>query len=257
MTNQAAPRVYRTEALVLKGYDYGEADRILTLLTPHSGKMRAIAKGVRRTKSRMSGHLDLFTRSTLLIARGRQLDIVTQAETVENFRPMRGDLVRVSSAHYVAEILDEFSAENLPNYPLYALAIATLRQLGGDGDLDLTLRSFEMQSLAHTGYRPQLHRCLQCGTEIVPGQNRFSPKLGGILCPDCGMADSAAPPISVPALKLLRHLQTNPDGLRSLTSIPVVAKQEVEQRLQEYVTHRMEGRLRSVRFLEQVRADQS
>lgn len=254
MTPAGAPRVYRTEALVLKGYDYGEADRVLTLLTPHSGKMRAIAKGVRRTKSRMSGHLDLFTRSTLLVARGRQLDIVTQAETIESFRPMRTDLLRLSSAHYVAEILDEFSAENLANYPLYALAIATLRQLSGEGDLDLALRSFEMQSLTHTGYRPQLHRCLQCDAEITPGQNRFSPKLGGVLCPDCAAADSAAPPISVPALKLLRHLQTNPEALRTL-SIPDAAKGEVGQRLQEYVFHRMEGRLRSVRFLEQVRAD--
>src|SRR5579864_2914277 len=93
-------RVYRTEAIVLKGYDYGEADRILTLLTPHLGKLSAIAKGVRRTKSRMSGHVDLFTRSSLLIARGRQLDIITQADTLENFRPVRSDLWRSSPRHF-------------------------------------------------------------------------------------------------------------------------------------------------------------
>src|SRR5437588_93894 len=113
LTNHSAPRVYRTEAIVLRGYDYGEADRILTLYTPNSGKLRAIAKGVRRTKSRMAGHLDLFTRSNMLVARGRQLDIVTQAETIESFRSMRDDLSRVSLAHYVAELVDSFTAEQL------------------------------------------------------------------------------------------------------------------------------------------------
>jgi DNA repair protein RecO (recombination protein O) len=86
--------VYRTEGIVLKGYDFGEADRILTLYTPQLGKLRAVAKGMRRTKSRMGGHLDLFTRSNLLVARGRQLDIVTQAETIESFASMRTDLLR-------------------------------------------------------------------------------------------------------------------------------------------------------------------
>src|SRR5436305_15097079 len=120
-----APRVYRSEGIVLKAYNYGEADHILTLFTPNAGKLRAVAKGVRRTKSRMAGHLDLFTRSSLLVARGRQLDIVTQAETLENFRAMREDLVRLSYGHYVSELLDSFSAEGLANEPLYALTVHT------------------------------------------------------------------------------------------------------------------------------------
>src|SRR5579864_3749824 len=147
-------RVYRTEAIVLKGYDYGEADRILTLLTPHLGKLSAIAKGVRRTKSRMSGHVDLFTRSSLLVARGRQLDIVTQADTLENFRPVRTDLWRSSFCHYVAELADDFSGENLANYPLYSLVIGTFRRLAERSDLELVARAFEVCLLGVTGYRP-------------------------------------------------------------------------------------------------------
>src|SRR5947209_5448766 len=116
-----APRVYRTEAIVLKGYDYGEADRVLTLYAPEHGKVRAIAKGVRRTKSRKAGHLDLFTRSSLLLATGRQFDIITQAETIETFRAVREDLWLSTCAHYVAELVDGFTAEQLPNYPVYAL----------------------------------------------------------------------------------------------------------------------------------------
>src|SRR5436305_9819437 len=118
-----APRVYRSEGIVLKAYNYGEADHILTLFTPNAGKLRAVAKGMRRTKSRMSGHLDLFKRSTLLVARGRQLDLVTQAETIESFSAMREDLWRSTYCHYVAELVDAFSVEVMANYPLYALTV--------------------------------------------------------------------------------------------------------------------------------------
>jgi DNA repair protein RecO (recombination protein O) len=255
LTDPKAARVYRSEALVLKAYDYGEADRILTLYTPQHGKLRAIAKGVRRPKSRMTGHLDLFTRSHLLVAHGRQLDIITQAETIESFRPMRDDLLRLTYAHYVAELLEAFTAEQLANYPLYSLAVATLRRLASAGSLDLAVRSFEMQLLALTGYRPQLRSCLNCDAAIAPGVNRFSAKMGGILCPNCAAADTASVPISIDALKVLRNLQSNEEAVLSLRNLPEPIRGEVEQRLQDYVTYRMEARPRSTRFLNQVRAE--
>jgi DNA repair protein RecO (recombination protein O) len=248
-------RIYRTEAIVLKGYDYGEADRILTLLTANSGKLRAIAKGVRRTKSRMSGHVDLFTRSSLLIARGRQLDIVTQADTLENFRPMRNDLWKSSLCHYIAELLDGFSAENLASYPLYILAVTTLRRVAATRDLELVLRSFELQLLALTGYRPQLHRCLNCDSAIQPQTNRFSFAMGGVLCPGCASVDGAAPAVSVSALKLMRNLQTNEHSTLALSHVPEDIHREVEHRLQEYISYRLETRPRSIAFLERLRGE--
>jgi DNA repair protein RecO (recombination protein O) len=248
------PRVYRAEAVVLKAFDYGEADRILTLFTSQQGKIRAIAKGVRKIKSRKSGHLDLFMRSNLLLARGRQLDIVTQAETLETFLPMRSDLWRASQGQYVAELIESFSAENLPSYPLYALLVATLRRLATSENLALAIRSFEVQLLTIVGYRPQLHRCLNCDTAIQPEANRFSPKLGGVLCPACVAADSAAPQISVPALKVLRNLQTNEGAMLAVTDVGESIEREVEQRLQEYIAHRLESRPRAVSFLEHMRA---
>jgi DNA repair protein RecO (recombination protein O) len=257
LTTTGVPRVYRTEAIVLKGYNYGEADRILTLFTPNAGKLRAVAKGIRRTKSRMAGHLDLFTRSSLLVARGRQLDIITQAETMESFRPMREDLVRLSYGHYVAELLDSFTAEALANYPLYTLAVTTFRRLAGSSSLDLVVRAFELQLLGFTGYRPQLHRCLNCNAPIEPASNHFSAKMGGVLCPQCGDSDRGAPPISVDALKAMRNLQTNESGMLQLPPLREDIRREVEQRLSEYITYRLEGRPRSVRFLDTLRAENS
>ncbi|MBI4630353.1 MAG: DNA repair protein RecO [Chloroflexi bacterium] len=87
-------RTFRTEAIVLRRKDFGEADRILTLFTPELGKIRAVAKGIRKPASRKAGHLELYTRSRLLVAKGRDMDIVTQAETVESYRPLREDLLR-------------------------------------------------------------------------------------------------------------------------------------------------------------------
>lgn len=249
------PRVYRTEAVVLKAQDYGEADHILTLFTPHRGKLRAIAKGVRRTKSRMSGHLDLFTRSTLLVARGRQLDIVTQAETVESFGPMRQNLWRSSLAHYVAELVDSFAVEEQANYPLYALTVTTLRRLTVSTALDMVVRAFELQLLGMTGYRPQLHRCLNCEAPIQPQSNHFSPKLGGILCPACAAADTAAPVITVDALKLMRNLQTNENTMLQIAELDEDIQREVERRLHDYIVYRLESRPRSMRFLERLRSE--
>lgn len=245
-------RVYRTEAVVLKGYDYGEADRILTLYTPQLGKLRAIVKGVRKTKSRKAGHLDLFTRSNLLLARGRQLDIVTEAETIESFQPMRKDLGRSSQAHYVAELVDSFTAEGLANYSVYALTIQALRRLASAAKLNLVLRSFELRLLSLTGYRPQLQRCLCCDSPIQPQINHFSSKMGGVLCPDCSGVDPAAPSISVNALKILRNLQANEAALLQVDDVGETLQREVEKRMQEYIIYRLESRPKSLHVLDRL-----
>lgn len=242
---------------MLKGYNYGEADRILTLYTPQAGKLRAIAKGTRRTKSRMSGHLDLYTRSTVLVARGRSLDIITQAEALETFRPVREDLERGAYSNYVAELVDGFSAEQLANYPLYALTVSTLRRLATESNLDMVARIFELQLLSFTGYRPQLHRCVNCETTIEPTANHFSSRLGGVLCGNCTQTDATAPAITVDALKVMRNLQTNEAAMLRIAGISVPVLREVERRLQDYIAYRLESRPRSLTFLERLRAENS
>ncbi len=248
-------RVYRSEAVVLKAQDYGEADRILTLYTPAHGKVRAIAKGVRRTKSRTSGHVDLFTRSNLLIAVGRQLDIITQAETVETFAGLRRNLWHVAQATYIVELVEGFSAEQLANHGLYTLLIDTLRRLATGDDPFLAVRACELQLLGLTGYQPQLFRCLHCNERIEPGSNRFSARLGGVLCPACEASDRTAAPVSVDALKVMRNLQTNEQAMLRVGPLAQNVQREVEKRLQEYIVYRLERRVRSVTFLDRLRSD--
>jgi DNA repair protein RecO (recombination protein O) len=119
-------RVYRTEAIVLRRIDFGEADRLLTVFTPERGKLKLIAKGARKPSSRKSGHVELFSCGQLLVAVGRELDIITQAETIEPFLLLREDLLRTTYAYYVAELADAFTAERDENQPLYELLKAAL-----------------------------------------------------------------------------------------------------------------------------------
>jgi DNA repair protein RecO (recombination protein O) len=126
------PRIYTTDALILKRMDYGEADRILTLFTPGRGKIKAIAKGARRTTSRIAGHVELFTRSQLQLAAGRDLEIITQGESRERFPHLSAGLWHATTAFYLAELIDKFTEEHSEYADLYTLLIESLRRLDED-----------------------------------------------------------------------------------------------------------------------------
>src|SRR6059058_3963890 len=123
----AREHLYKSEAIVIKRMDLGEADKILTIFTPHFGKLRVVAKGVRKVTSRLAGHVELFTRSQMLLAKARNLDIVTQSETVDAFRPLHDDLSLIARASYTAEMLDKLTPDALEAYPAYKLLVETLQ----------------------------------------------------------------------------------------------------------------------------------
>jgi len=247
-------RLYRTEAVVLKYADFGEADRLLTLYTPLMGKLRAIAKGVRKTTSRKSGHLEPFMRTRLLLARGRDLDIISQAEVVEPYQALRTDLWRLGYASYLCELLDSFAQEEEENEPVYTLLVNALGWISTDTDLDLPTRYYELCLLSYTGYRPQLFRCLQCDHEIRPERNYFSPSEGGLLCPSCGAGRADALPIALNPLKVLRFLQSNDYAACRQVRISAETHREMERILQAYIAYHLEKRLKSTAFLNLLRS---
>lgn len=258
--SRARERLYRTEAIILRRQSLGEADRLMTLYTPTRGKLRAIAKGIRKPSSRKAGHMELFMHSKLLVAKGRNLDIVTQAEAIHTFRALRDDLERVTFAHYTVELLDRFSQEGQENRPLFELMIQTLQRLCDDADLFLAVRVFELRLLALEGYQPQLFRCLDCGDTIVPVTNYFDPEHGGVLCPRCGEGLIARPgmsrqvrPISVNALKVLRFLQTHDYQVCSKLRLKPETMRDIEAVMLHYLTYILERRLKSVDFIRQLR----
>jgi len=259
-------RVYRTQAIILKRRDFFEADRLLTLYTPDRGKMPAIAKGIRKPTSRKGGHLELFTHSQLLLARGMNLDIITQAETIESFLPLREELLRTSYACYVSELLDQIAEENIPNPRLFYLLRDTLAWLGGSEDLALTTRFYELRLLALTGYQPQLFQCVRCRAPLEPEERFFfSPMEGGVLCEDCGLSPAGSPsspggvpqrgamPLSLPALKVLRFFQTREYELCQRVRIRPALHAELERVMYRYITFILDRNLKSVGFLNTLR----
>src|SRR5262252_4226857 len=167
-------RSYPIEAIILKRTDIGEADRILTLFTPNRGKMRAVAKGIRRPISKKAGHLELLNRSQLQLALGRNLDIITQAEGRENFLHLRSELWHMTCGFYIAELVDRFVEDLTPHLDIYALLLEALRYLDADANVlqqqraqatapineqaedhvhtRLLLRYFELHLLSAIGY---------------------------------------------------------------------------------------------------------
>src|SRR5438128_382652 len=154
-------RVYRTEAVIIRRSDFGEADRLLTLITPLA-KRRVLAKGARKTTRRLAGHIELFTHASLLLAVGRNLDIITQSVILHGFDRLRGDLRRIGAAYYLAELIDRLTEEDDENQPAFELLIATLAALDTTRSPDLVLRFYELHLLVYLGYRPQLYHCATC-----------------------------------------------------------------------------------------------
>lgn len=246
-------RSVTTEAIVLRHTEWGEADRLLVLFTPRLGKLRALAKGVRKIRSRKAGHLEPFTRATLLLARGRDFFIVTQAETVDPHLALREDLTRLGYASYVVELLDRFTYEEGENLQLYRLLAETLGRLNTETDLAIALRYYEIRLLDQLGYRPQLFHCLRCGREIQPVDQFFSFAQGGVLCPTCGPQMPEAFPIQVDVLKYLRHFQRSSYAEAGRARLSPTLNLELEQLLQRYFTYLLERSLNTPAFLRQIK----
>jgi len=249
----AKPRSLRVEGIVLRHREWGEADRLLTIYTREMGKVSAVAKGVRKPRSRKAGHLEPFMRSSLMLARGRSFFVLTQAEALAPLIPLRDDLVLVGYASYIAELLDRFTFDEEENRALYRLISNSLTRLNRGDTPEIVVRYYEIRLLDHIGFRPQLFSCAECEEEIQPEDQFFSAAQGGVLCPNCGSTVSEARPVSMLVLKYLRHFQRSSyqDALRAQIDPPVMA--EMEHLTNYYLTYLLESGLNTPAFLRRVR----
>jgi DNA repair protein RecO (recombination protein O) len=239
--------------LILKHAPFGEADLLVTFFTRERGKVRAVARGARRSNSKLVGHLEPLTQVRLSLAQGRGgLDHVSQAQLMESFAPLKDDLDAITKGFYLAELVDGFGSEAHQNQPLYNLALATLDAIGQDPESELPLRFFELRLLKVSGLMPELYRCVECRNELVPESHRFSPDVGGALCLDCRPADAHVRPLSLRALKVLRLLDRS-----HLTEIPsiqmdVPLAQEIKSLLKMSVEYWLDKQIQSNSFMEQL-----
>jgi DNA repair protein RecO (recombination protein O) len=266
-------QLYRDDGIVLRTQKLGEADRIITILGRGSGRIRAVAKGVRRTKSRFGARLEPFTHVDLMLHTGRSLDIITQAEVIRPYgEPLAGDYPRYTAGVAMLETAERFTpVEKEPALRQLLLLIGGLRSLGaGEHPPGLVLDAFLLRSLAVAGYAPALQECARCGARggdltggaiagpagagdgAGPAATRrlpaFAVAAGGMVCASCrppGAASPAAPTVEL-MLALLRGDWDSADRSERRHRV------ECSGLVAAYLQWHLEHSIRSLRHVERV-----
>ena len=238
-----ASPLYREQGVVLRTIKLGEADRIVTFVTQGHGKVRAVAKGVRKTKSRFGGRLEPMTHLALQFYEGRgDLDVVTQADTLDHFRSVRDDLDRVSRATTMLEAVDQIAQEREPSPRLYQMLVGALRALAA-GNAPLIVPAFFLKLLSLEGAHPLLDQCATCGSDGP--LEAFDITEGGALCRDCRRGVAVSPE----ALALMRRILGG--GLADALNEPASqATHEVDHLASRTLEQHLERRLRSLHILD-------
>jgi DNA repair protein RecO (recombination protein O) len=248
------PRSYQTEAIVIKKTRLGEADTILTLYTPNLGKIQGFGKSLRKTKSKMAGHLELLTHSQISLARGRNIDTITGAQTIDSFFVIKSDLDLTSAALYATELVNQFAAADVEDLPVFQLLLATLKRLEAGADSDLVLRYFELQLLDLAGYRPQLEQCVACHQPLKETVNYFCPGAGGMVCPNCRAAQPFSYSLSLEAQKVLRRLQSSDfESVNGMALTPELSHQ-LKVIIRNYIRYLLEREIKSAAWLDTLKA---
>lgn len=247
-------RSIRTEGIVLRRRDFGESDRILVLFTKKLGRISGIAKGARKPSSKISGHLELFSRVSFLVSRGRNLQLITQAETIESYDHLREDLSGIGQGSYLVELVDTVTMEEGSNVRLYELLAATLKALDTGLAPMIVIRFFELQLLGLAGFQPEFFICVECGEAITEQDQYLSGELGGVICPKCipGVGRADYRPVSARILKYLRHFQRSSLQDLLLLKIPPGLEKDLEESIRYYLNHTLEGRLNSPEFISRI-----
>lgn len=234
--------LYRDTAVVLRTYKLGEADRIVVLLTEHHGKVRAVAKGVRKTMSKFGARLEPLSHVRLLMYQGRELDIVSQADSVDTLAPLVSDLDHLTNGLALVEAVDQMALDREPAPHLYRMLVGALRTVA-ERSGPLVVPAFYWKLLASEGVRPALDECVRCGADepLVA----FDVAEGGVLCRSCRTGAS----LSADALAVMRMILGG--RLNEALDLPAgPVTHEVAAHANRALEHHLERRLRTVAMFE-------
>jgi DNA repair protein RecO (recombination protein O) len=250
-----APRRYVTDGIVLSRFDLGEADRVLTMITPELGKIRIIAKGVRRPTSRLGGSLEPFAELNVGLARGRTFDVVTEVRVGHAWLRLRDSLESAATAWYIAELADRSLEERHEAEPLYALLRRAYELLDAGMAPGRVARWYEMHLADELGQRPEVDRCVECDRMLeATGSFRWVPPLGGVLCDRCPGPPADRAGLSLDALKLLKAYQRLDIEAIAALRLTDATEREVEGAMREFMRVSLERDARSLAFLDEVRS---
>jgi len=229
--------------VVLRKLDYGESDRIYTLLTREHGKVGAIAKGVRRSASRLASSLELFGRIDVQLARGRNLDVITQAVEVSRHR-IPAEVERTAHASLIAEVADRVCDDRHPVEGMFELTTFALEELALESDPRRASAYFLTRALEFLGYAPQLSACANCERALPELPAAFSPVAGGFLCADCVQPGMTL--VAVATLKVLRLMAGGDIATYRRLRLEPALLDEIERVLEAQLEHHLDRRLKSL-----------
>jgi DNA repair protein RecO (recombination protein O) len=245
------PRTYKTEGIVLRRRNLGDADSVFTVFSDSLGRFEAVARGVRKARSHMGGHLEPLTRAKVMVARGRSLDVFTQAETVSAYRAIRENLERSAAALYCAELVEQFTAEHAEQPGLYGLFLDLLDALEAGENL-LVVRYFEVRLLSLAGYELQLDACALCASRLPEEDTLFSPAAGGLVCGLCRGRAGAGRILGVRAVKVLRFAASSAIDRFAALRVDEQLAYDLQHALADVIRYVLDRDLRSGRFVADV-----
>lgn len=245
---------YKTRGIILKRRNFGEADRLLTIYTQDKGKISVIAKGVRRTRAKMVGHVELFYELNLHLAEGKNFEILCGAEIINEFANLRENEHLTNIAYLLSEVLDSLNHENEKNIELYNLLQNSFLRLDNSRTTsevksNLLIAFFLYKILQLQGHQPYMDVCNKCRKKLAEGENYFSNQFGGVICADCLNSDLSAQKISSDSIKLIRLFSQNSIEILDRINIDEEVKKELQSILINYCQYIMEKPLKSVRFI--------
>ncbi len=244
---------YKAKAIVLNTFKLGEADKIVVMFSGSKGKIRAVAKGIRKTKSKFGGTLEPFSVVDLLLYEGKSLDIIQQAEIIMSFKEIRADLEKYKYGSVMLELIDKVAQEREESYEVFSLVLAALQCLKeADADYQTLLTVFQLKLMAELGYRPHLARCPACGGE-VPAANEqalFSFRFGGLICDSCRDKDADAVDVSAATRAQIEQALETPLARWKELDFKVENVRGIARLTELFVAYHLDRKLKSPRFLD-------
>lgn len=241
-------KTYTTEGIVCSSHKLGEADRVISLYT-REGLVRAVAKGVRKTKSKFGGRLEPFCHNRLLLYKGKTLDTVQQAELLTAHSSIRGDLGLLAHGSAMLSLTERMGAQESHAGELYDTLVEALSLLEMKCNPLLTLCAFELKVISVLGFLPEFDRCTLCEQPMHEREVGFSAEHGGFLCPYCALTDPLCLPLATNTVRLLRELKYGGLEVVGTLNPAAAAPQELQRLLDMFLRYHLDVNLKSYRYL--------
>lgn len=243
---------YACEGIILRRQNFGEADRLVVFFSDRFGKIRAVAKGIRRPTSKMSGSLELFSQTKLRLAEGKNLDIIVESNPIAIWRGVREHLERFELVSYLGELVDKTTQESESHAGIYRLLVESLQFIDARKliPVQLIVDYFRAKLLADLGYEPQLNHCAVCHDELSPGQNYWSSSAGGVVCGEHqGQADRAVA-IADNTIKMMRLMINRELAQVAQIEVNDEIKSQTHRIINDFFDYHFDINLKSKKYVE-------